>query len=102
MFGTDGFHHTESIHLWHLHVKKYKIRAVFADEVNRFESVLALCYYINVACSLQKEGEFVARQLFIVDNHRGKGHRWPETTPRKYRRAARRETSGHGIGFVHP
>ena len=41
------------------------------DEADGFYAVLALGNNVNVAYALQKIGELVAGELFVVDNQRG-------------------------------
>jgi hypothetical protein len=39
-----------------------------------FEPILALSHPVHVSHALQKEGEFVTGELFVVDDYRGERH----------------------------
>jgi len=47
---------------------------VLLDQVDGFESVLARATTFTYGKTLDEEGEFVPRQLFVIDDDRGK---WP-------------------------
>src|SRR5208283_3912735 len=67
----------ETVQARHLDVEKHQIRIVLADQADGFQAVLALRDYVDVVQVLEQVGEFVARQLFVVDDDRGEGHRVP-------------------------
>jgi hypothetical protein len=64
----------ETVQAGHLNVEKNEVGIVFADEADGFQTVLALRDDIDIGV-LEQVGKFVARQLFVVDDDGGEGHR---------------------------
>jgi hypothetical protein len=52
----------------HLNIKENEVGMVLLDEVYRFDAVRTLRYDINTADGVKKVLEFVAGQLFVVDD----------------------------------
>ena len=65
----------EAVEAGHLHVEKKQVGIVLADEVDGFKAVFALRDDVDIAGILEQIGKFVARELFIIDDDGGKGHR---------------------------
>src|ERR1019366_6055845 len=56
---------------------KHQVRIVLLDQAYGFQTVLTLCDHVHVAGVLEQVSELVARQLFVIDQNRGKRHRIP-------------------------
>jgi len=64
----------ETVEAGHLDVEKNEIGIVFLDQADGFEAVLALGDDVNISGVFEQVGEFVACQLFVVDDDDGKRH----------------------------
>src|SRR5262249_28860483 len=64
----------ETVKARHLYVEKDQIGRVLSDQINCFQAVAAVRHYGDVIHRLEQVAEFVARQLLVVDDHRGEGH----------------------------
>jgi hypothetical protein len=58
----------------HLHIQEYNVRLQPFDCAQRFDAVAGLADDLDAADLTQKISKFVARQLFIVDQHGSQIH----------------------------
>jgi hypothetical protein len=70
----DALNDSEAIQPRHLYVKEDDVGMVLLDEFDSFDSICALSDDVDVWRGLKQVGEFVAGELFVVDDEGGYGH----------------------------
>lgn len=70
----DALNDGKAIQARHLYVKEDDVGMVLLDEFDSFDSICALSDDVDVRRGLEQVGEFVAGELFVVDDEGGYGH----------------------------
>ena len=65
----------EAVQARHLNIEEHEIGVVFADQADSLKAVLALRDDIHVGIVGKQVGELVARELFVIHDDGGQGHR---------------------------
>ncbi len=66
--------YAETIESRHLHIEENKVRRMFLDEREGFDSIFPLANQMHFGKLLQQVRQFIACRLFVVDNQRINQH----------------------------
>ena len=75
------FEHGKAVQSRHLNIQKYYVWMVGANQVDRFDAILALGDDFDPSGRVQKVFELFAREPFIVDDQSGHCHRKAVISP---------------------
>jgi len=74
---SNGIDHRKAIGTWHLHVKKYEIRPLLANESDRLSSVSRFRNRLDLRLTAEQQLQPLARDGLIIHNEDAQSHRDP-------------------------